>query len=82
MSEKKTTATLVSLFEKQNLWLMLAGLGLIALGMLLMVGGKSPDASEFDYNKVYSFTRITLAPILIIAGLVVEIYAIFKKPKA
>lgn len=81
MSEKKIPATFVSLFEKQNLWLMLAGLGLIALGMLLMVGGKSPNPAEFNYNEVYSFRRITLAPILIIAGLAIEIYAIFKNPK-
>jgi len=83
MSEKKITspAPQVSLFEKPNLLLMLAGLGCIAIGMLLMVGGKSPDPSVFNDNEVYSFRRITLAPILIVAGLVIEIYAIFKKPK-
>ena len=46
-----------------------------------MTGGKSKDPNVFDYNVVYSFTRITLAPILIIAGLMIEIYAIFKKSK-
>jgi hypothetical protein len=83
MSEKKITspAPQVRLFEKPNLLLMLAGLGCIAIGMLLMVGGKSPDPSVFNDNEVYSFRRITLAPILIVAGLVIEIYAIFKKPK-
>ncbi len=84
MSEKKTTTTpgLPSLFEKQNLTLMLLGVAIIAIGMLLMVGGKSPDPSNFDYNEVYSARRVTIAPILIIIGLVIEIYAIFKKPKA
>jgi predicted ABC-type sugar transport system permease subunit len=82
MSEKKTSNTSIKLFEKQNLWLMLAGLGCIAIGMLIMVGGKSADPSVFNEKEVYSFTRISLAPILIIAGLVIEIYAIFKKPKA
>ncbi len=84
MSEKKTTTNtgLPALFEKQNLMLMLLGVAIIAIGMLLMVGGKSPDPSKFDYNDVYSARRITVAPILIIIGLGIEIYAIFKKPKA
>jgi len=61
---------------------MLLGVVIIAVGMLLMAGGKSNDPSVFNENEVYSFRRITLAPILIIAGLVIEIYAIFKKPKS
>ena len=84
MSEKKTTTSpgVPALFEKQNLMLMLLGVAIIAIGMLLMVGGKSTDPSKFDYNDVYSARRITIAPILIIIGLGIEIYAIFKKPKA
>jgi hypothetical protein len=83
MSEKKTTNTgTPALFEKQNLMLMLLGVGVIALGMLLMIGGKSKDPGTFNYDEVYSTARITIAPILIILGLVIEIYAIFKKPKA
>ena len=54
----------------------------IAIGMFLMSGGKNQDPKVFDTNVVYSFTRITVAPILILLGFVVEIYAIFKKPKA
>ena len=81
MSEKKTTTTFTSLFDKQNLRLMLIGVAAIAIGMLLMVGGKSNDPAVFNEKEVYSFTRITLAPILIVAGLVIEIVAIFKKPK-
>ena len=89
MAEKKpaTTTTTVkattttSLFDKQNLWLMLLGVGVIALGMLLMVGGRSADPNTFNYDEVYSTRRITIAPILIIIGLGIEIYAIFKKPK-
>ena len=77
----KTTST-TSLFDKQNLWLMLLGVGIIALGMLLMVGGRSADPNTFNYDEVYSTRRITIAPILIIIGLGIEIYAIFKKPKA
>ena len=87
MSEKKpatsTTKTpnATSLFDRQNLMLMLLGVGVIALGMLLMVGGRSADPAVFNYDEVYSTRRITIAPILIIIGLGIEIYAIFKKPK-
>ena len=55
---------------------------IIALGMFLMSGGKNQDPKVFDYNVVYSTTRVTVAPILILAGLVIEVYAIFKKSKA
>lgn len=84
MSEKKqvTTANTSSLFDKQNLWLMLLGVGIIAIGMLLMVGGRSKDPNTFNYDEVYSTLRISVAPVLIIIGLGIEIYAIFKKPKA
>ena len=83
MSEKKqlTTTSTPSLFEKQNLWLMLLGVAVIAIGMLLMVGGKSTDPNVFNYDDVYSTLRISVAPVLIIIGLGIEIYAIFKKPK-
>lgn len=60
---------------------MLAGLIVIAIGMFLMAGGASKDPNVFDKDAVYSKTRITVAPILIMIGLVVEIYAIFRKPK-
>jgi hypothetical protein len=60
---------------------MLIGVAMIAVGMLLMAGGKSSDPNVFDANEVYSTRRITIAPLLILAGLVVEIYAIFKSPK-
>lgn len=82
MSEKKPAVATPGLFDKQNLWLMLIGVGVIALGMLLMVGGASKDPANFNYDEVYSARRITIAPILIIIGLAIEIYAIFKKPKA
>jgi hypothetical protein len=44
-----------------------------------MAGGKSTDPNVFSDNEVYSFRRITLAPLLIIAGLLIEVYAIMKK---
>ena len=69
------------LFDKQNYILMFIGLGVIILGYILMSGGKSADPNVFDDKAIYSFTRITLAPILVILGLVIEGYAIMKKPK-
>jgi Protein of unknown function (DUF3098) len=71
-----------SLFTKDNYLWMGVGAVIIALGMILMSGGKNEDPKVYDYNVVYSFTRVTVAPILILLGFVVEIYAIFKKPKA
>ena len=79
MSEQKTNP---SIFTKENYIWMVAGVVLIAIGMLLMAGGKSDNPAVFDDKEVYSTTRITIAPILILAGLVLEIFAIFRKPKS
>ncbi len=70
------------LFTKENYLLMIVGAVIIAIGMLVMSGGKSQDPNVFDYNQVYSKTRITIAPVLIVLGLMVEVYAIFKKSKS
>jgi hypothetical protein len=78
MSEQKTNP---SIFTKENYIWMAAGVVLIAIGMLLMAGGKSDNPAVFDDKEVYSTTRITIAPILILAGLVLEVFAIFRKPK-
>jgi hypothetical protein len=67
-------------FGKENYRLLLIGLGLIVLGFLLMIGGASKDPKVFS-SAIFDFRRLTLAPILIIAGYVVEIFAIMKKPK-
>ena len=70
------------LFTKENYILMIAGLVFLALGFFLMAGGKSQDPKVFNTNEVYSTTKITVAPILIILGFVIEIVAIMKKPKS
>lgn len=67
-------------FGKENYRLMLIGLALIAIGFILMIGGGSDDPNVFNPD-IFSFRRITLAPILVLAGFVVEIFAIMKKPK-
>ncbi len=71
-----------TLFGKENYRWMAIGLALVMLGLLLMIGGKSQDPNVFNVSEVYSFRRITVAPILILAGLALEIVGIFKKPKA
>lgn len=69
-------------FVRENYILMIIGLVVIAIGYLLMVGGRSPDPNQFYPDQVYSWRRITLAPIVIIIGFLVEVYAIMKKPKS
>lgn len=79
MSDKKTSP---SIFNRENYKWMLIGLVVIIIGMFLMSGGASnKNPNEFDRKAVYSTTRITIAPILILAGLVIEMFAIFKKTK-
>ncbi len=93
MSTKQTTTTSgkyvpkaapngqTFLFDKQNYIWMFAGIGLLLIGFLMMSGGKSPDPNKFNYSEIYSFRRITLAPIIVMLGFAVEVYAIMKKPK-
>lgn len=67
-------------FGKQNYIIVLIGLALIALGFILMIGGGSSDPKVFN-ESMFNFQRLTLAPILVLAGFVVEIVAIFWKKK-
>ena len=78
-STKTTTRKEELIFGKQNYILMGVGFGLIALGMLLMSGGAMPSPDVWDEDIIYSFRRTVLAPFVMIVGLVVEVYAIFKK---
>ncbi len=80
--KEKATVTNTELFGKENYMWMLIGAVVLALGFFLMSGGKSADPNVFNKDEVYSSTRITIAPILIIAGFVIEIFAIMKKPKS
>ncbi len=70
------------LFDKENYKWMVAGLIIIAVGFILMGGGKSNNPNVFQDSDVYSFRRITIAPILIIAGFIIEIVAIMRRPSA
>ena len=70
-----------NLFGRENYIWLLAGIAIIALGLILMAGGRSSDPNVFDPKEVYSTTRITIAPILILAGLGLGVFSIFRKPK-
>ncbi len=73
----------ITLLQKENLKWIGIGLGILILGYLLMIGGKSADPNVFDDKKMYSFVRITLAPILICLGFGVQMYGILKgSPKS
>jgi hypothetical protein len=65
---------------RENYKLLAIGFGIIIVGFLLMLGGKSESPDKFSQD-IFSFRRITLAPIVVLAGFVFEIWAIMKKPK-
>ncbi len=66
------------LFGKRNYRFMIIGLFFIALGFILMSGGGSDDPNIFN-EEIYSFRRIRLAPILVVTGFIIEVYAILTK---
>ncbi len=63
---------------KKNYKLLLIGFGIILLGFILMMGGEPASAEGFNDN-IFSWRRITLAPLVLVGGFVFEIYAILKK---
>ena len=67
-------------FGKMNYILVIVGIALIALGFILMIGGGSSDPDVFN-EQMFNTRRLTVAPILVLAGFVVEIVAIFWKGK-
>ena len=66
------------LFGKRNYKYMIIGLFFIAMGFILMSGGGSNDPNIFN-EEIYSFRRIRLAPILVVTGFIIEVYAILTK---
>ncbi len=67
-------------FGKQNYILLIVGIVVLALGYILLVGGGSDDPAVFSY-KIFDTQRMVIAPILMLAGFTIEIFAIMKKPK-
>ena len=64
-----------------NYRLMLIGFAVIVLGFVLMAGGGSDDPNVYNEQALFSWRRITLAPLLVLGGFVFEIYAIVHRPK-
>ena len=67
------------IFGKKNFILLIVGLVLIAFGFILMSGGGSDDPNVFN-PEIFNSTRIIIAPIFVLAGFIVEIFAIMSKP--
>lgn len=67
-------------FKKKNYLLLIVGLAFIASGLILMIGGGSEDPTKFSAD-IFDFKRLTLAPILLATGFIIEIIAIMYKSK-
>ena len=67
-------------FKQKNYLLLILGVLFIVTGLILMIGGGSENQNEFSY-EIFNFRRLTLAPILIVIGFVIEIFAIMYQPK-
>ena len=67
-------------FSKKNYILLFVGLAFMASGLILMVGGGSEDPTQFS-DEIFNTTRLTIAPILIAAGFIIEIFAVIHKGK-
>jgi hypothetical protein len=80
ITKDKTTSEEGFALGKENYRLMAIGFGIIVLGFILMIGGGSDDPNVFN-PEIFSFRRITLAPLLLLFGFLFEVYAILKKPK-
>ncbi len=78
--QKKEESNLTFAFNKTNYIIVIIGLVVIISGFLLMVGGGSDDPEVFS-EAMFGFRRLTLAPILIIVGYIIEIFAIMYRPK-
>ncbi len=79
---KKSTGKENFALGKENYILLVIGFAIIVLGFILMIGGKSEDPTLFNEKEIFSFRRITLAPLVVLAGFIFEIWAIMKKPKS
>ena len=67
------------LYGRKNYILIIGGLLLIFIGLALMSGGHMPSPDVWDESLIYSWRRITLAPMIILLGIGVEIYVVFAK---
>jgi uncharacterized integral membrane protein len=82
VSLKEYSKTASYSFNAKHYKLLLIGLGINILGFILMMGGAAEDPATFDAGELFSHTRITVAPLFIVLGYLVIMYAIMKRPKA
>lgn len=68
-------------FGKENYRILIAGVLIVVLGYILMIGGGSEDPNQFHAEEIFSARRITVAPITILVGFVVVLFGIMKKSK-
>jgi len=69
-------------FEKENYRLLIIGILVNALGFILMIGGAAESLDDFDAQELFSFRRITIAPIVVLIGYGIVMWSILKKPRA
>ena len=79
--EEKTAPPASFAFHKENYMIMLAGVAVLAIGYLLMIGGGADSPDKFN-PEIFSARRITIAPITLLLGFAIVLYGIMKKPKA
>ena len=77
--KRKEVSESVFIFGKKNYKFMFIGIACIALGYILMAGGGSDDPNVFN-PEIFSFRRIRLAPMLVLVGFGIQIYAILLNP--
>lgn len=77
-TSSKTPSTFM--FNKDNYTLMILGIVVVIIGFLLMIGSNNVNPNIFPTDEIYSFRRITLAPLVVMIGFGIEIFAILKKP--
>ncbi|HMC96168.1 MAG TPA: DUF3098 domain-containing protein [Flavobacteriales bacterium] len=66
-------------FTRTNYRLLLIGLAIVVVGFIIMSGGGNGDPNAFDASAIFSQRRITVAPIVVMAGYLFIVYAILKK---
>jgi len=81
MSKENEENKLGFAIPQENYKFIAIGFAIVVLGFILMIGGGSENPTEFS-EEIFSFRRITLAPIVVLAGFLFEIWAILRKPKA
>ena len=80
MAKKEVKPVFDFPFGKENYILMLIGVAVIFVGFLLMTGGGNDDPTVWD-PSVFSARRVTVAPLLVVIGFVIEVFAVIRKPK-